>query len=100
MKTSVFLFIPVDLIKLILKLIENKILYLLIFLSVFVIDKHFFWKTTHISLGISTDETTLAIVAGPTLSLELVHQVDAVDPENKIKFNTFCHTVRNIFFSI
>jgi len=48
-----------------------------------VIGKHFFSKTTHICLGISTDETTLAIVAGPTLSLELMHQVDAVDPEKK-----------------
>ncbi len=40
---------------------------------------------TYIFLRFSADETTLAVVAGPTLLLELLRQVGVVGPENKIK---------------
>jgi hypothetical protein len=39
---------------------------------------------TYIFLRFSADETTLAVVAGPTLLLEFFCQVEVVGPENKI----------------
>jgi len=40
---------------------------------------------TYIFLRFSANETTLAVVAGPTLLLEFFCQVGVVGPKNKIK---------------